>query len=180
MANVNAPFGMRPTLRTYSGAPGRLVEAHKLVGYGTALFTNDAVTAVAAGIRPSTAISAAITPGTTPTFGVNLTYGAASTLTDHTVVLGAGGAVFCIQGDGTGSYLLISVLNKNANLALTAGNTGTKVSKHQLSETSLQTTNTLDLRILKLWNSPDNVAGQYARVEVRFNRDMQADQIAGI
>src|ERR1022692_319246 len=103
MANVNAPFGFRPTMRTATGASGRMISAHKLVGYGTALFMNDCVTHAAAGINNSPAIDAAITPGTTPVLGVNLTYGAASTATFHTIVLAAAGALFCVQGDGTGA-----------------------------------------------------------------------------
>jgi hypothetical protein len=181
MANSNAPFGLRPTMRTMSGASGRIARAHKIAGYGTALFINDVVTHAAAGTKNTPAIDAAITPGTTAVLGVNLIYGALSTATDHTIVLAGGGAVFVCQGDGTGATFLVAAsLSKNANLALTAGNTGTLVSKHSLSETSLATTNTLDLRVRKLWESPDNVAGQYARVEVTFNNLVDADQKAGI
>lgn len=181
MANVNAPFGLRPTMRTVSGGAGRIASAHKLVGYGTALFINDVVTHAAAGTKPTPAIDAAITPGTTAVLGVNLNYGALSTATNHTIVLAAGGAVFVCQGDGTGATFLVGAsLSKNANLALTAGNTGTKVSKHQLSETSINTTNTLDLRVRKLYEAPDNILGQYARVEVTFNNLCDADQKVGI
>jgi hypothetical protein len=179
MANVNAPFGLRPTMRTISGGAGSLVPAHKVVGYGTALFKHDAVTHAASGTKATLAIDAAITPGTTPVLGVNLVYGAASTATDHTIV-SAKDAIFVIQGDGTGAYLIASTMNKNANLALTAGNTGTKMSKHQLSETSLATTNTLDLRVRGLFQAPDNVLGQYAKVFVTFNNLVEANQIAGI
>lgn len=181
MANVNAPFGFRPTMRSVSGAAGRCVAAHKLVGYGTALFVNDAVTHAASGTKNTPAIDAAITPGTTAVLGVNMQYGAASLATDHTIVLAAGGAVFCVQGDGTGATFLVAAsLSKNANIALTAGNTSTKISKHSLSETSLAATNTLDLRVRKLWESADNILGQYARVEVTFNNLVDSDQKAGI
>src|ERR1041385_9441588 len=107
-------------------------------------------------------------PGTPPVAGVNLIYGAASTATDHAIVL-AEDAVFVAQGDGTGATFLVAAsLSKNANLALTAGNTGTKVSKHQISETSLATTKHLDVRVRGLFQSPDNALGQYARVFVTF------------
>lgn len=180
MANVNSPFGFRPLMRTLSGAPGSCLAAHKLVGYGTALFIGDVVTHAAAGTKNTPAIDAAITPGTTPVAGINLIYGAASTATDHVIVSAGMGAVFVVQGDGTGSFLLASTMSKNANIALTAGNATTKYSKHSLSETSLATTNTLDLRVRKLWESPDNALGQYARVEVTFNNSVDADQKAGI
>ena len=181
MANVNAPFGFRPTMRTASGASGRMVAAHKIAGYATALFMNDVVTHAAAGTLTTPAIDAGITPGTTAVMGVNLVYGAASTATNHTIVLANGGALFLCQGDGTGATFLVAAsLSKNANLALTAGSTTLKMSKHSLSETSLATTNTLDLRVRKLFESADNVLGQYARVEVTFNNLVDADQKAGI
>jgi len=181
MANVNAPFGFRPTMRTRSGASGSCIPANKLAGYGTALFINDAVTNVAADVlSTSIAISAAITPGTTPVLGVNMIYGAASTATNHIIVM-ANGAVFIVQGDGTGStYLVAASLNKNANIALTAGNTGTKISKHELSETSIATTNTLDLKISGLVQNPNNALGQYAQVFVTFNNLADANQAVGI
>jgi len=180
MANPNAPFGFRPTMRTLSGAAGTLVPAHKLVGYGTALFVGDAVTHAAAGTKPNLCIDAAITPGTTPVLGVNLQWGAVSTATDHTIII-AKDAVFIVQGDGSGATFLVAAsLQKTANLVLTAGNASTKVSKHSLSETSLAATNTLDLKVRGLYQSPDNVLGQYAKVFVTFNNLVESDQKAGI
>jgi len=180
MANVNAPFGFRPTMRTISGAAGSLATAHKLVGYGTALFVGDAVTHAAAGTKPTLAIDAAITPGTTPVLGVNLIYGAASTATNHTILM-AKDAVFIVQGDGTGATFLVAAsLQKCANLVLTAGNASTKTSKHSISETGLAATNTLDCKVRGLYESPDNALGQYARVFVTFNNLVESDQKAGI
>jgi len=180
MANSNTPFGFRPTGRTVSGASGSLVPAHKLVGYATALFVNDAVTHAAAGTKPTLAIDAAITPGTTPVLGVNIQYGAASLATDHTIVL-AKDAVFCVQGDGSGATFLVAAsLQKCANIVLTAGNASLKSSKHSISETSLAATNTLDCKVRGLYQSPDNALGQYARVFVTFNNLVESDQKAGI
>jgi hypothetical protein len=180
MANPNSPFGFRPTMRTLTGGSGTVVPAHKLVGYGTALFMNDCVTHAAAGTKNNLCIDAAITPGTTPVLGVNLIYGAASTATNHAIVMAAG-AIFVAQGDGTGATFLVAAsLQKTANLALTAGNTATKVSKHSISETSLATTNTLDVKVRGLFQDASNVLGQYAKVFVTFNNLVEADQKAGI
>lgn len=179
MANLNAPFGFRPTMRTLSGGVCSQIPAHKLIGYGTALNVHDAVTHAAAGTKPSMAIDAAITPGTTPVLGVNLNWGAASTATDHIIILASGPAVFTVQGDGTGATFLVAAsLSKNANVALTAG--ALKRSKHSLSETSIAGTNTLDLKIRGLWPDAVNVAGQYAKVFVCFNNMVDADQKAGL
>jgi hypothetical protein len=181
MANPNAPFGFRPQMRSMAGGSAAVIAAHKLVGYGTALYINDVVTHAAAGTKPTACIDAAITPGNTPVLGVNLVYGAVSTATDHIVVLADGGQVFVCQGDGTGATFLVAAsISKTANLALTAGNSTLKLSKHSLSETSINTTNTLDLHVRKLFESPDNVLGQYARVEVTFNNLVGADQKAGL
>jgi len=180
MANVNAPFGFRPTMRTGCGGGGSIIPAHKIAGYATALFMFDAVTHAASGTKPTIAIDAAITAGTTPVLGVNLIYGAASSATDHIVLL-AKDATFEVQGDGTGSgYLVAAALNKNANMALTAGDTKLLRSKHSLSETSIATTNTLDLRIRGLVQNPNNTAGQYAVVYCMFNNLVEANQVAGI
>lgn len=181
MANNNAPFGFKPTMRTLSGAAGSLVPAHKIAGYGTALFMQDVVTHAAAGTKPTVAIDAAITPGTTPVLGVNLIYGAASAATDHTIVLAGAGAIFVAQGDGTGATFLVAAsMNKNANLALTAGDTSLLRSKHQISETSINTTNTLDLRVRGLYNNANNALGQFAQVFVTFNNLVDSNQEAGI
>ncbi len=182
LTNVNAPFGFRPTMRTISGGNGRLVSANKIAGYATALYLQDAVTHAAAGTMNTPAIDSNITPGTTPVMGVNLNYGAASTATNHTIVLSGGGALFLVQGDGTGaSFLVAANLSKNANMAIAAGvATGLQISKSALSETSLATTNTLDLHVHKLFESPLNVLGQYAVVEVSFNNNVDGDLKVGI
>ena len=183
MANVNAPFGFRPTMRTTSGATGAIQAVNKLVGYGTALFINDAVTHAASSLLPTPAVDANITAGSTPVAGVNLIYGAASTATNHTIVLADSGAIFVVQGDGSSggaSPLNAAAMSMNANLVKTAGNTGTKISEHELAESTLATTNTLDLKVRGLWQSADNALGQYARVYVTFNNLVGADQKAGI
>ena len=92
----------------------------------------------------------------------------------------ADGAVLIVQGGTGATYLVPASLNKNANMALTAGNTLTQISKHELSETSIATTNTLDLRICGLPNNPNNTPGQYAQGFVTFNNLVGANQVAGI
>lgn len=182
MPNINNPTGFRPQMRSQSGGFGVGIGAHKLSSYGTALFIGDAVTKAANGTKPTACIDAAITPGTTPVLGAVLNWGAASTATDHNVVLASGNQVFEVQGDGTGAiFLTAAQMSKNANLVRNPPvNLALKLSGHALSETSIAVTNTLDLKIRKLWESPDNLFGQYARVEVTFNNLVDADQKAGI
>lgn len=174
MANRDNPHGFRPLMRSVTGGPGAAaMPAHKLVGYGTALFINDVVTRVASGTKPTQAISAAITPGTTVIAGVNLIYGAASTATDH-IIIPAPFQVFEAQIDTAAA----ADLNKNAAIVLTAGNTGTKISKHSLN--GIATTNTLDCHVVGIQRSPDNDFGAFARLEIIFNRCQLTDQAVGI
>lgn len=170
MANVDNPHGFRPLMRSIIGAPAAAVKAHKLVGDGVAMFINDAVCAVASGTKgyPAIATGAAITPGTTPIFGVNLTQGAASTATDH-LVIPAMYQVFECQDDADTDGVEAASINKNANLVTNAGSATTGISGHELDEATINTTNSLDLAILKLFDAPDNAFGNHARVEVMFN-----------
>ena len=178
MANVNSPFGFRPLMRSISGGPGAaLLQVSKLASYGTALFIGDAVTKVSGSTQNFPAISAAITPGTTPVTGVNLIYGAASTATNHAIVP-VDGQIFVAQANGTAN-ITASVLNQNANINLGAGSATTLLSGHVLDSGTLATTGTLDLHIMQLWQSADNALGQYARVEVKFNSNTYGNQQAG-
>lgn len=183
MANVNNPHGFRPLMRSISGGPGAAcLLVHKLAGYGTALFIGDAVCKVASGVKSYPAVSAAITPGATPVFGVNLMYGAASKQTDH-LIIPVNEQVFECQEDGTmhgGANLAAVDINMNANVVLTAGNALTQISKHQIAGSTIATTNTLDLHILQLLQTPDNAFGAYARVEVVFNNKSLSNQVAGV
>lgn len=182
MANRDNPHGFKPTMRTLAGGPGAsTVQAHKLAGYGTALFINDAITRVAAGVKYSMAISAAITPGTTPIAGVNLTYGGASLATEHVIIPAAGEQVFEAQDNGDTDGVGFADLNKNFNIELNAGNASTKVSGHEIDESTIAVTATLDGKITGFWRTANNLVGSnFVRCEVIFNRKQFADQTVGL
>jgi hypothetical protein len=179
MANVNAPFGFRPTMRTLTGGSGTAIPAHKLVGNGTALFIGDAVNQAASGTKPSRCITQAANAGTCVVLGVNLIYGALSTATDHIIVL-ASGAIFIAQLDGSSNNFTIAKSQYNANLVFGAGNANTKISGHALVESTIASTNTLDTHMRGIYQSPSNSAGQYAQVFISFNNLVDADQKAGV
>lgn len=183
MANRDNPHGFRPLMRTLAGGPGAsLMGAHKLVGYGTALFIHDVITRVASGTKYTSAISAAITPGTTPIAGVNMTYGAASTATDHLIVPAAGAQVFEGQDNKDTDGIGVADVNKNFNVEFNAGNTVTKISGHEIDESTIATTNTLDGKIVGIFRSVDNLidASGWVRAEVIFNRSQFSDQVTAI
>jgi hypothetical protein len=172
MANVNNAHGFRPLMRSMTGGPGAGgLGAHKLAGDGTALFLNDVVKLAANGTKNTKCITAG-TAGA-PATGVNLVYGAASTATDH-LIIPADSQLFECQID----TIAAANLDMNAALVAGAGSSITHLSGH--SANGVATTNTLDLKVLELWNSPDNAFGAYARIIVKFNNFQLANQLVGV
>lgn len=182
MPNRDNPHGFRPLMRSLTGGPGAsTLPAHKLVGFGTAIFIHDCITRVAAGTKPTMAISTAITPGTTAIAGVSLTYGAASTATDHVIYPAAGYQVFEAQDDGATDGIGFADVNKNFNIVLGTGNAATKISGHKIGEASLAATATLDGKIVGIWRTARNLIGSsFVRAEVIFNRVQFSDQTLGV
>jgi hypothetical protein len=172
MANVDNAHGFIPLMRSIVGGPGAaLMAGHKIAGSGTALFKNDVVKLGGSGTKSGLSVVAG-TAGAAAV-GVNLNYGAVSTATDHLIIPGHL-QVFEAQID----TISAAGLNQNCQLVATAGNATTQQSKHSLN--NIATTNTHEFRVLKLWDSPDNAVGAYARVEVTFIQSEFADQIAGV
>lgn len=172
MANNNNPHGFRPLMRSLTGGPGAsALSAHKIVGEGTALFIGDAVQLGGSGTKFSAAIKAAA--ASSSIYGINLIYGAASTATDH-IFLPAQFQLFEVQID----TVTAAQLQQNAALVATAGDATLHLSKHSLG--SIATTNTLEWRLLQLYNSVDNAVGAYARVIVTTIQSQIQDQVAGV
>ena len=174
MANIDNPHGLRPLGICLGGGPQVFEEYSKAATYGTAIFVYDAVNRVA-----DNTIEASATPGTTLYSGVALNYGAASSKTTHLVLISPD-AIFEAQDDDDTTGLVEADMGLNANLILGAGSTTTHVSKHEIDQSTAQTTNTLDVHLLRLLNVPDNAAGAHARVELVFNKHRMAPGVAGV
>lgn len=173
MANLNSPHGLKPLGICLSGGAPVIELLSKAVGYGTAIFRYDAINKVAGGT-----IEASATPHTTKYSGVALDYGAASTATDHLCSI-TPDALYEAQGDdATGN--VAADMGLNADLVLTAGNTLTKNSKHQIDSSTKATGATLDVKLHRLLNVPDNEFGGYARIEISFNAHRDAPGVAGV
>ncbi len=172
MANTDNPTGLR-ALYALSGGPILMNLYKKVVGYGTAIFPGDAVNRVADG-----SIEAGATPGTTLYTGVAQNHGAASTATEHLVVDDPN-VVFVAQGDD-GTNLDEADMGLNANLILGAGSTTTKQSKHEIDSSTKNTTNTLDVKLLRKLDVPDNAYGEFAKIEILFNRHRLHAGVAGV
>lgn len=78
--------------------------------------------------------------------------------------------LYTIQEDSVGGAMAAaSVGFGNADLVAGSGNTTTGFSGWQLDSSTLNTTNTLQLRIVGLTRGPDNAVGNYAKWVVRLN-----------
>lgn len=76
-------------------------------------------------------------------------------------------AVFQIQANGS---LAQTALGNNAEIVQTAGSTAIGTSKNSLGASTIDTTNTLPLRIVSFVDGPDSAVGDaYTDVIVKFN-----------
>lgn len=175
MANIDNPHGLRPLLRAESGGPLEAQKIKKAAAYGQALFRWDPVTQIAGVLQGP---ASGITPGTTLYKGVTLNPGAASTLTEHQVIVNPT-ALFDVQEDASGAAnVVLAKMGYNANLTTTAGGTPTRDNSNvELSGTSINTTGTLDVRIVELLEEVDNDFGQWARLVVRFNKHLDINGV---
>ncbi len=182
MPNVDNPHGFRPLCRNVYGGASKTMPAHKLAANDAAIFIHDAVAKVTAGIKKTpcvTAKAASVTPGTTPIVGVALNYGAALTATDH-LLIPATGEVFECQDNNDTDGVSAGNINCNANIELNAGSALTQISGHELDESTIAATATLDVHILGLLDTPNNDFGSFARVMITFSRPANADQSLGV
>lgn len=168
MSNVNNPNGLHPTSRRLGGGFSELWYKTKAAAYGYAIRKWDQVTIVAGVLNGP---GNGITPGTTRLAGVAASYSPASTL-ESLGIFGHPDDVFDVQEDNSGAANLVAAkLNYNGNLTTSAGGTPlTEQSGVQLSGTSINTTSSLDVRILQLLADPTNDYGAYGRVEVLINK----------
>lgn len=173
MANADNPHGLQPINTTHGGA-FFTEEFSKVVGYGTALFLFDAVARVADG-----SIEKPATPGTTAISGVNMTYAAASTASTHLVITDPS-VIFDCQDNNDTDGIAAADLGLNANLEYNAGSATTKISGHEIDESTADTTNTLDVHLLRLRALPNNAHGANARIEILINRHRLHSLIAGV
>lgn len=175
MANVNNPHGLRPLMRTHAGGQPQVEPYTKAAAYGSAIYKWDPVTLLAGVLNGP---ASGITPGTTRYLGVALNYSLASLLATM-LVMDDPLALFEAQEDNSGaSNAVAAKMGYNANLTTTAGATVTRDnSAVQVSGTSIATTSSLDVNILRLLNTPDNAYGAWARLELKFNKHLKNPEV---
>jgi hypothetical protein len=110
------------------------------------------------------------TAGTSLWLGASLNYGAASTATPH-MVCDEIDCIFIAQCKTGTTISTTSHSQKNANISLTtAGSTTTKQSGLAVDGATIGTTNTYDVRILKVATISPNAEGNAAILEVTINK----------
>jgi hypothetical protein len=187
MANNNWPFGFRPTMVNLTGGPVGVNEYAKTSSDATAIYAYDLLfrftsSQVTQGLiigEPQCRSFNAGTPGTTLILGASLNYGAASTASWHSVIDDPQ-ALFVAQCDGTTSITVASDAGANANVNNQLQTNGTKISAMEVNSSTINTTNTLDLRIRDLVRTPQNSEGPNAVVEVLINKHFYAQGSTGL
>jgi hypothetical protein len=174
MANRDNPHGLAPLMRTLSGGFPSVREYSKDADEATALFINDVVSR-----DDDNNLADGGTPGTTTFQGVNLVHGAAATLTKH-LVMDSPDALFEAQDDADTDGFAEADMGLNCNLVFGAGSATTLISGHELDEATINTTNSLDVHLLRKLDVPDNAYGSHVRVEIVFNKHRLNPGVAGV
>lgn len=171
MANVNGPFGFAPMGCSQTGGILITRVMKKAAGYGTAIFPGDIV-----GRANDGTIDRELTPGTTYLQGVSLSYGAASTETEH-LIIDNPFALFIAQANGS---LVEADMGLNANFAEGTGDTSLFRSKDVINAATEATTGSLDLHLIEKAKEVGNDYGNYVKLIVTINKHRLFGGIDGV
>lgn len=173
MANVDHPHGFSPLLKTLGGGPAVIMTFGKDV-LQTAIFRNDIVEREADGN-----LAAGGTPGTTRYMGVSLNYGATLTVTTHAVVVSPNALYEAQDNNDTDGFAAVD-LGQNCDAEFNAGSTTTELSGHEIDESKIANTASLDLKLIALFDVPGNAHGANSRIEVVINKHRFGTEVAGV
>ena len=168
MANQDTPRGLEFLMRGWQGGAPTLRTFDKDSGEATAIFPNDVVELEAdANIAPGG------TPGTTRYLGVAQNYGAAATETEHQIIINPD-AIFAVQDNNDVDGVAAADIGANANLEFNAGTIigSSGRSGHELDESTIAGTSTLDVKILGKLPIDGNDFGANCRVMVVINKHL--------
>lgn len=193
MANPDAPYGFYP-VRHVNGDPynGPTDVYQVAASYGTALYIGQPVIVTGEASSTGIPVVSAVTIGASnPATAVIMGFEAlptsletkhwpASTATARKVYcVNVRDYIFKIREDSVGGALTAASTGLNASWVGTTGNNTTGVSKIYLDSNTANTTNTLQLRILRLAPEIGNEIGNYAQWWVKFLYP-QDDALLGI
>lgn len=193
MANVNAPFGLRPVRTTGAPSTGAVELYSVAAGDGTAIYIGDPVTTTGVGtaqtingviypdcvIAATTDIITGVVVGVMPVTNASLPYRAASTQRILMVATDPN-LIFEVQEGNSGTPFTANDAGLNCSLSIVAGSTVTGLSGTILDNSTEATTNTLVCKLIAPVNRPDLAIGLANRWLVRLNRHRYADQLIGV
>jgi hypothetical protein len=183
MANADAPRGFTP-IRQLGSAPHSGGVGRYYIGTGDSnnIFIGDPVdlggTGNTAGTAPSVVRATAGSGGYVVGVVVGIenltsdnlsrTYRPAST-EGYLLVADNPNEEFEIQEDSDAETLAITAIGSNIDFIIGTGNTTTGISATELNSNTCDTTNTLQCRVMRLVDRPDNEIGAQAKWIVKFN-----------
>lgn len=199
MSATASPYGMIPVLNYGAGYNTQGFDTYMILdGYTTSIYHGDVVKLGSDGTIQKDTGTSTLTPlgvfwgcaFIDPSLGYynNQAYWPASTTTGQAAytigyprgkVIDFQNAIFQIQANGPVTWADVGA---NAAIVQTAGSaTGGGISRNALNASSINTTDTLPLRIVGLVESPTNASGDaFTDVLVRFNNNMQIDTATGV
>jgi len=178
MANTDGAFGLRPVHKDARVNKYAVTAGASKIHIGTPVL-------MAAGGTASVGTAAALLLGVAVGFfddeGVPQSYYPGGSVTGwHVMVADDPRQEFVVQEDSTGGALALTDRGLNADLVAGTGNDYTGLSGWELDSSTADTTDTLQCRIIDLYDDPDNAVGNYAKWVVRINYHFHGDNTAGI
>ena len=167
MANVDNPHGFPPLMRNLGGGHSIVKTFTKDVSQATIIYRFDMVT-----VETDGNITAGGTPGTTRMLGVSLDHGATLKLTEHSVVWNPDALYEAQDNKATDGIQAVDMFS-GANAEYNSGDTGTLKSGHEINETGISATAAaLDLKLIALYEAPNNAFGNNARIICKINKHL--------
>jgi hypothetical protein len=194
MANLNAPYGLRPVNANGRPWEGALSRYHVDAGDGTALYKGDPVkltttapTDTRHGIVSDVIRAAAGDPIVGVFMGLaqpsltagGLMYRAALTAA-YCLVCDDPDVYFLAQEDSVTAAMAATDCGKNINLVAGTGSAVTGLSGFMLDSNTADTANTLDFQVIRLAPMPNNIIGNYAQWIVKPNTHQRAHDVTGV
>lgn len=190
MANADTPYGLIPCNRNGGVYDGSVQIYYVPSTDGTAMAVGDAVklagSADADGIPTITRATAGDIPvgiviGFVPQSGYeDLPNYRAASVARYVLVADDPDVFFVIQEDSVGGALAATSVGLNADMVFAAPSSVTGLSNVELDSSSADTTNTLDLQIVRLYNVADNAIGDNAKWICKFNTHQYAKSRTGV
>jgi len=192
MATTATPMGAEPTdtLSASGSFTGKVRHIKVASGYGTAIFYGDFVKLVNTGTVEKDTGTTTLTPVgvfvgcafTSPTTGeltFSQTFPASTAASDIVAyVVDDPNVLMRMQSD---EAIAQTGLGNNVAVVQTAGSTSIGRSKNAVNGSSINTTNTLPLRIIDFVDGPNSAVGDtYTDVIVKFNAGHQYSNTTGV